>query len=70
MPELWELCDTESLAILIQLHWQQFGTYPDFWYEMQESKPIVTMSPDVEEDTLEETKIFMAKPPSHQRRVT
>jgi hypothetical protein len=34
MPELWEICNNQSKAVLIQLYWQEHGDYPEFYYLM------------------------------------
>ena len=65
MPEFWELCDNKSLAVLIQLYWEENGCYPPWYYILsgEEQRPLVTVDPDVEEDHLKETRRFMSQPP-------
>ena len=63
MAELWELCNSRSQAVLIQLYWEEHGYYPDFWYELsgEKQKPAVTISPDIEEEELAATGKFMSQ---------
>ena len=65
MPELWNNCNSKSLAVLIQLYWDEHGCYPDFYYILSGEKklPQVIMSPEVEEEYLAETTKFMSQPP-------
>ena len=64
MTEFWELCNAESRARLIQYHWGEHGCYPD-WY-LKEKQP-VTMSPEVEEEYLDDVAKFMSQAPSRSR---
>ena len=69
MPELWALCDNKSKAVLIQLHWDEHGCFPDFYYEMTNPKPIkpVINAPDYLEEKLAELDRFMRQAPSNRR---
>ena len=65
MPELWTLCDNESRVVLIQLHWEEHGCYPDFYYELTNPQPIkpVINAPDFQELEEMETERMMSSPP-------
>ena len=65
MPELWKLCTHRGLAVLIQLYWDESGHYPDFYYELsgERKRPLITMSPEVEQEMHEVTNRFMSLPP-------
>ena len=67
MPELWESCNTKSIAILIQLYWAEYGIYPDFYYE-KKREPIIN-APDFKELESMEVEKEMRQPPKHQERV-
>ncbi len=71
MPEFWELCTPGSKAILGYLYKQDHGHWP-YWDERSGEKvqrPLVTMSPEVEEEYRAEIARFMSQAPEHQKRV-
>ena len=66
MSELWEHCDTDSLAVLTQLYWDEHGCYPAFWYVMKgesPAKPGIINAPDYEEQNIEDINRQMSQPP-------
>jgi len=68
MPELWEQCNTQSKVILAFLYKQEHGRYPDWYLELsgKRKKPLVTVSPEVEEEYLTEVSREMSKAPSNR----
>lgn len=71
MPELWELCNPESIAILGFLFNQEQGYYPD-WDERSGKaarKNPVTISPEIEDMELDEIDKFMRRSPKHPRKI-
>ncbi len=54
MPELWEICNTKSQAVLIQLYWQEHGCYPEFYHyltgDMEKPQP----APEIPDELLPE----------------
>ncbi len=72
MPELWELCNSKSRAVLGYLYKQEYGHYPD-WDErsgktLKRPKQVYEIPVDTDMSE-EETARFMQQSPSHQRRV-
>lgn len=73
MPQLWELCDPLSRAILGYLFKEEQGYWPD-WDERsgrvkKPEKPTYDHAIDVEPEVDPELVRFMQETPSSQRRV-
>ena len=70
MAELWELCNSRSQAVLIQLYYQEYGKRPDFFYTLSNKEPVkpVINAPDFEEKERMELERFIAKPPLSEGR--
>jgi len=70
MAELWELCNDRSLAVLIQLYWDEHKCYPDFWYELSNKEPVkpVINAPDFEEEERMDLERTMRLPPLSEGR--
>ena len=65
MPaQFWELCNLKSKVVLAYLYKEENGVYPDWYLELSgKKKPLITISPEVEEDMHEETNKFMSQSP-------
>jgi len=71
MPELWELCNGRSQAVLIQLYYDEHGERPDFFYVLQGERrqPDIIDAPDCRELEEMEMEREVSRPPESEQHM-